>query len=654
LHQAFEQRAARSPNAIAVRSEDATLTYRELNSAANRLADRLRTLAVVPAVRVGILPAKPLEMLVAGLAVLKAGGVCAWFQPTLAKEDSQVPRGHAVRVVLAGAAGGDHLAPNADVVSVDVDTLRTAADSVSPPVTGADVASPFGVTIDSASGGEGELVRHADALRLAAAFDLHVGGNAETELLVVDAVAGDVALVAQLWALCRGTAIQYSTVGRLTARPAARPTQRSGPSLSLSFFGSYGRRDAVTSYRDLLEVAVHADRTGLSAVWVPERHFDAFGGIFPSPALLCAALARETQRIQLRAGSVVLPLHNPIRVAEEWSVVDNLSNGRVGISLASGWHPRDFVLSPETYASRRESMLERLAIVQRLWRGETIQVAGPDGKLNEIRLHPLPVQGELPAWLTSVSSPATWAKAGELGVGVLTNLMSQSLDDLRRNIATYRAELERCGHSRAAGTVTVMLHTYLADDPMRARAEAREPFLAYLRSAVDIFKTFVNVHGRALEEELTDEDVEWLLAAAYERYVARSALIGSPRTCRPVLDGLAEMGVEEVACLVDFGLDHRTVMQGLETLGVLAGTNGFSSSPAPSGPWAWPRPSLMLCGPAARDALDRAGQDDCLLGAVRAVLFQGDEQVPPSDALAARIWQQAEMHAWLGRNGEMM
>ena len=86
----------------------------------------------------------------------------------------------------------------------------------------------------------------------------------------------------------------------------------------------------------MFEGARFGDRHGFTAIWIPERHFHAFGGFSPNPSVIAAALARETKQIQLRSGSVVLPLHHPIRVAEEWAVVDNLSQGRVGISFASG------------------------------------------------------------------------------------------------------------------------------------------------------------------------------------------------------------------------------------------------------------------------------------------------------------------------------
>src|SRR5207342_155319 len=110
---------------------------------------------------------------------------------------------------------------------------------------------------------------------------------------------------------------------------------------------------AQEEYRLLIEGAKFADRHGFEAVWMPERHFHAFGGLFPNPSVTAAAVAAVTQNVQVRAGSVVLPLHDPIRVAEEWSLVDNLSNGRVGISFASGWHADDFVFAPDAYPDRK-------------------------------------------------------------------------------------------------------------------------------------------------------------------------------------------------------------------------------------------------------------------------------------------------------------
>jgi glutamate-1-semialdehyde-2,1-aminomutase len=126
---------------------------------------------------------------------------------------------------------------------------------------------------------------------------------------------------------------------QFTEIKASRSTKQT-IQFSLFYFGKYDSEFVPDKYNLLFEGAKFADENGFAALWMPERHFHAFGGFSPNPSVISAALAKVTQRIQLRAGSVVLPLHHPIRVAEEWSIVDNLSKGRVGISFASGWQLR--------------------------------------------------------------------------------------------------------------------------------------------------------------------------------------------------------------------------------------------------------------------------------------------------------------------------
>ena len=142
------------------------------------------------------------------------------------------------------------------------------------------------------------------------------------------------------------------------------------PQLSLFFFSADSAEQQGGKYQMLLESAKFADEHGFAAVWTPERHFQRFGGLYGSPSVTGAALAVTTKHISIRAGSVVLPLQNPLRVAEEWSMIDNLSDGRVAIAAASGWHANDFVLSPDTYQNRYEDMFSKIAIIQKLWRGE--------------------------------------------------------------------------------------------------------------------------------------------------------------------------------------------------------------------------------------------------------------------------------------------
>ena len=86
---------------------------------------------------------------------------------------------------------------------------------------------------------------------------------------------------------------------------------------SIMFWGNVrDGSERPNAYRLPIETAKYADANGYAALWVPERHFHPWGGLYPKPSVVCAALAAVTKRIRLRAGSVVVPLHHPIRIAE--------------------------------------------------------------------------------------------------------------------------------------------------------------------------------------------------------------------------------------------------------------------------------------------------------------------------------------------------
>lgn len=321
-------------------------------------------------------------------------------------------------------------------------------------------------------------------------------------------------------------------------------------------------------YRVYLEGARFADRNDFCAVWTPERHFHAHGGLYPNPSVLSAALATITERINLRAGSVVLPLHHPFRIAEEWAIVDNLSRGRAAISVTSGWVPNDFSFAPDHYAQKRDVMFRTLEQVQQLWRGGTLEVKDGVGKPVELRVFPRPVQPELPIWLTCSGSPDLFVKAGEMGVNVLTSLLQQSLEDATQKIALYREARAKAGHDPAAGVVTMMLHTYVGTEPDEVLERVRGPLTAYLRSHVDLMRTLV----KSLDMQVDINEPKWLdsLASfAFERYYRSSALIGTPSSCLGMVEKLVAAGADEVACFVDFGLGDQTVLSGLEHLATL-------------------------------------------------------------------------------------
>jgi natural product biosynthesis luciferase-like monooxygenase protein len=471
-----------------------------------------------------------------------------------------------------------------------------------------------------------------------AGMDERIGCGPEDTVLAVTSAAFDISVLELFWTLARGARVVL--LGEHALSGAARPAgERSDAALafSLFYFASADSAEQRDKYRLLIEGARFADERGFAAVWTPERHFHAFGGLYPNPAVTGAAVAAVTKRVQIRGGSVVLPLHNPLRVAEEWSVVDNLSGGRAGVALASGWHADDFALQPAHYADRKGHMLRGIETLQRLWRGEAVRVPGGLGQEVAVQIYPRPVQPQLPIWLTAAGNPDTFEAAGRLGAGVLTHLLGQSLEDVAEKIRIYRASLERHGHPPERGHVTLMLHTFLGRDREAVRAQVREPFISYLRSSADLMQGLARSMGQGDPAALPARDLEALLAAAFERYFDTSALFGTPESCAALVGQLKRIGVDEVACLIDFGVAADAVLESLELLDEL---RLRSNRPAADADYSLAaqaerhQATLLQCTPSLMRMVCMSPQALEALRPLRALLL-GGEALPP--ALAEQV-----------------
>jgi natural product biosynthesis luciferase-like monooxygenase protein/amino acid adenylation domain-containing protein len=569
----FEAQVARTPDAPAATFELETLSYGELNARVNRLAAHLRALGVGPDTLVGM------------LAAMKAGGAYLPLDPAYPDdriafmlEDSGAP------VVLTQARLMSKLPARegVQVVRVDADAATFAARPVENPAPTAGPAHLAYQIYTSGSTGrpKGVMIEHRNVINFFVGMDERVGGDAPGTWLAVTSISFDISVLELLFTLTRGYhVIVQGDPERVRQQQAVKRSDRK-LGFSIFYWGSDAHAATENRYRMLLDGAKFADANGFEAVWVPERHFHSFGGLYPSPAVASAAIAAATCRIKLRSGSVVLPLHSPVRVAEDWSVVDNLSNGRVGLGFASGWHDRDFVFAPDNYANRRQVLTDYIDIVRRLWRGETVTLPGGSGTPVQIATLPRPIQPELPVWVTAAGTPSTYEMAGTTGANVLTHLLGQTPETLREKIALYRAARKRAGHE-GPGHVTLMLHTYVHEDMEHVKRTVWHPFREYLRTSVDLIKGLAEGRGQDMRSaEFTAEDMEALLDHAFHRYFDTSALLGTPETCSEMVERLKGMDVDEIACLIDFGIPDSETMGSLELLAELRRRSDESSATA--------------------------------------------------------------------------
>jgi len=574
----FDQAVLAHPDGEALVSVEPSgakrLTYAELAARTDWIASRLHDAGVRAGDRVGICLRRDADLPAAMLAVLRAGAAYLPLDPGYPPARLGFVVGDAAPAAVVVHAATRSLVPDGPAL-IDLDSeagpeAGAPAASVTPagPAEGGDALAYVIYTSGSTGTPKGVMVGRRNLAAFLAAMDAVVStaGVTMPTWLAVTSASFDIAVLELLWTLSRGhrVIIAPDSDGEPVAAAA-------GAQLSMFFFAADTSATAPgeEQYRMLLEAARFADEHGFAAVWLPERHFHAFGGAFPAPAVLAAALAATTRTVRIRAGSVVIPLHNPVRVAEEWAVVDNLTGGRAGLSFASGWHSDDFVLAPDAYHIRRERMLEGIDQVRRLWRGERLSMPGPDGHSVEIGTLPRPVQAELPFWVTSSGNVETFRLAGELGAGLLTHMLGQSLPELATRIGVYRDSYQAAGHP-GAPHVTLMLHTYVGADQADIDAHARGPFREYLRSSTDLIGRMARAQGSDPSSAgFTDDDLEALLDHACARYLREASLIGTRDQCQAMVTAVSELGVDEIACLIDFGVPTAQALSALGRLEAL-------------------------------------------------------------------------------------
>ncbi|MBL4928221.1 MupA/Atu3671 family FMN-dependent luciferase-like monooxygenase [Fuscibacter oryzae] len=578
VHQAFEAQVARTPDAIALVCEGQALTYAALNTRANRAAHVLVSMGVTPGTLVGLYCRRSLDLVIGALAIQKAGGAYVPMDPAypadriaLYLEDSGCP-------VVVTQSGLPLPAHAAQVLELDTDG-RLASAPVTNPETGVGPADIAYMIYTSGSTGrpKGVMVEHRNVANFFTGMDDRIGPDGGV-WLAVTSLSFDISVLELFWTLAGGFKVVISSDENRALVSSGRITSAKQMDFSIYYWGN---DDGVgpKKYELLLEGARFADTHGFVAVWTPERHFHAFGGPYPNPSVTGAAVAAVTRNISVRAGSCVVPLHHPARIAEEWAVIDNLTNGRTGLAIASGWQPEDFVLRPEnTPPANKAAMYAAADQVRRLWRGEGVDFPKSDGSMFTVKTQPRPVSKELPLWVTTAGNPETWREAGELGANVLTHLLGQSVDEVATKIKIYREARAKAGHDPEAGVVTLMLHTYVGRDRDQVRRVAEGPMKAYLAAAVGLVKQYAWAFPAFKKpagvtnpmdidlRTLSDEENAAILDFAFQRYFDDSGLFGTVDDAIARVEQLKRIGVGEVACLIDYGIAPEKVLEGLYPL----------------------------------------------------------------------------------------
>ncbi len=221
--------------------------------------------------------------------------------------------------------------------------------------------------------------------------------------------------------------------------------------------------------RRFVDFLVASEDMGFNSLWANEHHFDAYGGIIPSPPILLSALAQRTKRVRLGTSVIVLPLHSPIEIAEQLAMIDLMSNGRVEFGVGRGFVHYDYERLGVPLDGAQDRMKEALAFILKGWQGGKVNHQGKYYRYSDLELWPQPQQRpHPPVWLSCSGTPASFEWAGQQGYSILT-VAYRGVEPLVKLNQLYRDSWEAAGHKKGGYRISSHYQVVLAEDGREAK-----------------------------------------------------------------------------------------------------------------------------------------------------------------------------------------
>ena len=302
---------------------------------------------------------------------------------------------------------------------------------------------------------------------------------------------------------------------------------------------------------DILDEALYAEEVGLHSAWVGEHHFSTLG-VLSCPDLLLAQVAARTSRIRLAPAVTVLPLHHPIRVAEQWATLDLLSGGRVDFAAGRGYDRREYLPFGVSFEDNQSIFEEGMEIVRRLWSEEApLSHHGRHYRFDDVAITPRPVQRPIPAYVASFSRPSI-ELAARLGANLIVAPFAAAMTfgGLRQVYELYHETCAR--HGQKPGRLMCSYFLHFADSAAD-EAEARARQIRYYKECV--IAAFPGDPATAPPSyRYFGEIVDRLHKVRPEDLSENSVLLGSAAQITETLKKVEAAGFDEVILYVNVGL----------------------------------------------------------------------------------------------------
>jgi natural product biosynthesis luciferase-like monooxygenase protein len=311
-----------------------------------------------------------------------------------------------------------------------------------------------------------------------------------------------------------------------------------------------------------------AEDYGFDSVWPAEHHFSEYG-YCASPAVTLAALVSETRRIRLGTGVVVLPLNHPLRVAEDYAMLDLMSDGRVDFGIGRGYQPTEFAGYGVDQTRSREMFDEAVEVIRQAWTQERVSFDGAYYRFDGVPVRPKPLQRPHPPIWMACLSPETFELCGRYGFHLLYGTAFGLPPDKATELqGSYRRGLVAGGHDPAARRRACLTMVYVAETFEQAQADFAQPVTWYYRT---IARFVAPPKGRAPVRgyEMYAKTRDLAATATWEDFLARKAVIcGDPDTVMEELTKAQQVyGFTDLLCWTRLGgLDHRKVLASMDLM----------------------------------------------------------------------------------------
>ncbi|WP_435361701.1 LLM class flavin-dependent oxidoreductase [Haloarchaeobius sp. DFWS5] len=313
------------------------------------------------------------------------------------------------------------------------------------------------------------------------------------------------------------------------------------------FLNQYHTEAGVFDESHLVEQAELMEEVGYDSVTVGERHVHDEGFVEPVTAL--AAIAARTDSLQLGTAAMLPALYDPLHLAEQFTTIDRLSDGRAAFGAALGYRERELEVFGVEMDERVGRFIESVGLLRRLFDGERVDHSGDFWYYDDAFVTP-PPKGDVPIWIGGHADVAI-KRAAYRGDAWIASA-SSTLEDLEYQIGVYEDAIEEFDMDRSKNEVILMRDCFVADTTEEAR-DAIEPYL------LNLYEIYARYGQTYMDEH--DVEVDW--SELDEKFV-----IGSPEECVEQFREYEDLGVDHVLVRVQFpGQPQEPTMTCLERLG---------------------------------------------------------------------------------------